>query len=127
MTTEQKALLHKAQESLEAAKLLAGQGYNDFAVSRAYYSMFYIASAFLLGEGLTFSKHSTVIAKFGEHLVKTGKVPTEFHRHLITAENSRIVGDYDTGHTLTPTYAQLQIDRANQFLELAELEIGPIN
>ncbi|MBI4830274.1 MAG: HEPN domain-containing protein [Candidatus Lindowbacteria bacterium] len=58
MTPEQAALTEKARESLDAAKLLESQGYLDFAVSRAYYAMFYVAEAFLLGEGLTFSKHS---------------------------------------------------------------------
>lgn len=127
MTSEQAALVRKVKESVEAAKLLAEQGYYEFAVSRAYYSMFYIASAFLLGKGLTFSKHSTVIAKFGEHFIKTGRVPVEFHRYLIKAENSRIVGDYDTGQSLTPSHAELQINRAEQFLELVERELGPIS
>jgi predicted nucleotidyltransferase len=57
MTSEQSALLQKASDSLKAAKLLANQEFYDFAVSRAYYTMFYVTSAFLLGEGLTFSKH----------------------------------------------------------------------
>ena len=127
MTAEQKALILKAEKSLEAANLLAEQGFNDFAVSRAYYSMFYVASAFLLGKGLTFSKHSTVIAKFGEYFIKTGEVPVEFHRHLIKAENSRIVGDYDTGQSLTPEHARLQISRGNHFLELAKQKMGPID
>ena len=37
--------------------LLQG-AYPDFAASRVYYAMFYIAQAFLEGEGLAFSKHS---------------------------------------------------------------------
>ena len=55
MSPEQAALLHKAQESQRAARLLADQGFYDFAVSRAYYAMFYIVEAFLLGEGLAFA------------------------------------------------------------------------
>ncbi|MEW6378168.1 MAG: HEPN domain-containing protein [bacterium] len=55
MTVEQTALLQKSQESLRAARLLAEQGFYDFAVSRAYYAMFYVAEAFLLGEGLAYS------------------------------------------------------------------------
>lgn len=74
MTAEQAALLQKAQKSLRAARLLADQGFYDFAVSRAYYAMFYIAEAFLLGEGLAFSKHSAVISAFGERFAKSGRV-----------------------------------------------------
>ena len=127
MTSEQLALLRKASDSLKAAKLLADQGFYDFAASRAYYSMFYVASAFLLGQRITFSKHSTVIARFGQHFAKTGLVPVEFHRYLIEGQDSRNVGDYDTGPSLTEAQAAQQITRAEQFLELAERLIGPIS
>ena len=62
MIPEQAALLKKARDSLRAARVLADQEHlYDFAVSRAYYTIFYAAEAFLLGEGLAFSKHSAVI------------------------------------------------------------------
>ena len=127
MTPAQSALLQKASESLQAAKLLASQNFFDFAASRAYYTMFYVASAFLLGESLSFSKHSTVIAKFGQHFAKTGRVPAEFHRYLINAQNSRIIGDYHLGSNLDKTETQKQIAHAEQFLELAERLIGSIS
>jgi uncharacterized protein len=72
MTPDQVALLQKAQASLKAARLLADQTLYDFAASRAYYTMFYVAEAFLLEEGLAFSKHSAVIAAFGRQFTKTG-------------------------------------------------------
>ncbi|WP_017327275.1 HEPN domain-containing protein [Synechococcus sp. PCC 7336] len=50
MTDEQRELLLKAQQSLEAAKLLLANYYPDYATSRAYYTMFYIAEAFLEGD-----------------------------------------------------------------------------
>ncbi len=62
MTSEQMSLLKKAGTGLQAAKLLAEQGFYEIAVSRSYYVMFYVAQAFLLGDGLSFSKHSAVIA-----------------------------------------------------------------
>jgi uncharacterized protein (UPF0332 family) len=60
MKPEQGDLLRKAEDSLNAAKLMRENGYYDFAASRAYYAMFYVAEAFLLGKGLAFSKHSAV-------------------------------------------------------------------
>ncbi len=80
MTPEQQALLDKARRSLEAARSLIQQGFYDFAVSRAYYAMFYIAEALLDQEGLSFSSHAAVISAFGQHLARPGKVPTEVHR-----------------------------------------------
>ena len=41
MKEQFQTILDKANESLEAATLLAEQGYYDFSASRAYYAMFY--------------------------------------------------------------------------------------
>jgi uncharacterized protein (UPF0332 family) len=120
LTPEQKALLEKAQESLGAAELLAKNEYFDFAVSRAYYTMFYVAEAFLLGEGSAFSKHSSVIASFGQLFAKSGRIPSQFHRYLIEAGDSRNVGDYDSGSGLSKEDVELQISRAKEFLVLAK-------
>jgi len=118
MTPEQEALLSKARDSVRAARLLADAGLYDFAVSRAYYAMFYVAEAFLLGEGLSFSRHAGVIAAFGERFAKTGIVPVEFHRYLIEGQDKRNVGDYQIGPGLTDGQAAEQIARAEQFLNL---------
>jgi uncharacterized protein (UPF0332 family) len=125
MTPEQQALLKKASDSLRAARLLASQSFFDFAASRAYYTMFYIAEAFLLDQELAFSGDSAVIAAFGRQFTKTGLVQAEFHRYLIEGQKSRHVGDYDTGPGLTDVQAAEQIARAEQFLKLAERFLGP--
>jgi uncharacterized protein (UPF0332 family) len=120
MTPEQATLLRKAGDSLRAAKMLEADGLHDFAASRAYYSMFYLAQAFLLGDGLSFSSHSAVIAAFGRELAKTNRVPAEYHRYLIEGQDSRNVGDYDIGPGLSTAEAVRQIERAEQFIALAE-------
>ena len=83
MSEEIKKLLDKARKSLESARLLLKNGYGGFAASRAYYAMFYVAEAFLLSKGLTYSSHSATIANFGFEFVKTKKVDSKFHRYLI--------------------------------------------
>ena len=70
MTDDQLELLKKARDSLSAATLLLDSGFPGYAASRAYFSMFYIAEAFLEGEGLSFSKHAAVIAAFGRHFAR---------------------------------------------------------
>jgi uncharacterized protein (UPF0332 family) len=120
LTPEQTKLIRKATQSIEAARLLARQGFYDFAVSRAYYAMFYVAEAFLLGEGLQFSKHTAVIAAFGHHFAKTERVPSEFHRYLIKGQDSRLLGDYDTTVIFLESHALEQIERAEKFIALAE-------
>lgn len=94
MTDAQRQLLEEAASSLAAAEILFSTGYPGYAASRAYYSMFYVAQAFLLAEGLSFSKHAGVIAGFGKHIALAGKVPIETHRWLIEAQELRQAGDY---------------------------------
>lgn len=76
MIPEQQALLDKAQRSIEAAQSLIQQKFYDFAVSRAYYAIFYFAEALLDQEGLSFSSHAAVISAFGQLtlLQKSGQV-----------------------------------------------------
>ena len=101
MTEDQQELLEEARDSLSAARLLLTGGYPGYAASRAYYAMFYIAEAFLEGEGMSFSRHSAVIAAFGHHFARTGKAPVEFHRFLLEAQELRHSGDYGERHAVT--------------------------
>jgi uncharacterized protein (UPF0332 family) len=126
MNDEQQELLLKAQQSLEAAKLLLRNDYPDYATSRAYYTMFYIASALLEGERLSFSKHSAVIAAFGREFAKPQRISPEFHRYLIEAQELRTAGDYGQLNAITIDQATEQIDRAEQFLAIAIRDIGII-
>jgi uncharacterized protein (UPF0332 family) len=94
--------------------LQADNGLYDAAVSRAYYAMFYIAEAFLLGDGLTFSKHAAVIGEFGHRFAHPGRIPVEFHRYLTDGQDSRNKGDYDIGLGVTEAEAAEQIAHAGQ-------------
>lgn len=98
-------------------------GLPGLAASRAYYVMFYIAQAFLLEEGLAFSKHQGTIGGFGKEVCMTGRVPVEFHRYIIEAFDYRSEADYEKPHTVAPEVAQEQINRAAMFIELAEREL----
>ena len=80
MNEEIENLMLKAQQSLEASRLLLEGGYPDFAVARAYYTMFYLASAFLASQNLGFSKHSAVISAFGREFA-----PNRFNTEKISS------------------------------------------
>ena len=123
MKPEIEALIKKAKSSLESAKLLFDKDFFEFAASRAYYTMFYIAEAFLLNKNLSFSKHSAVISAFGKHLTKTEEIPQKFHRYLIEGFECRNIGDYDLVIVLSKEKAYEQITRAEEFIELAEKRI----
>jgi uncharacterized protein (UPF0332 family) len=126
MTAAQRDLLCKAQESLDAARLLHREGFHAFAASRAYYAMFYVAQAFLEGDGLAFSRHAAVIAAFGQHFARPGRVSVELHRYLLDAMALRQEGDYALHPRISPSDAAAQITRAEQFLVAGERLIGPL-
>jgi uncharacterized protein (UPF0332 family) len=119
MIKEQKYLLIKAQRSLNAAKELNNKDYPDFATSRAYYAMFYVAEALLLKENLSFSSHAGVISAVGKYLVKTSKIPSPYHRYLIDAQDQRNRGDYDANSNLTKKDANKFIIQAEEMLSFA--------
>ena len=119
MTSQQQDLLNKAQESLNAARLLKDNNYFDYAVSRAYYSMFYIAEAYLEGENQQFSSHAAVISSFGKNFAKAGKVPQKFHRFLIDAQALRQTSDYGKFQTISAQQANQQIENAEEFFNFA--------
>jgi uncharacterized protein (UPF0332 family) len=112
-------LFEKASRSLEAARLLHREGFQDFSISRAYYAMFYVAEALLLLRGLAFSSHSAVTAAYGKEYAKSGLLPPHYHRLLLNAERMRNIGDYDTDESLTHVDASQVINWAEEFLDIA--------
>ena len=122
----QESLLRAARESLEAARVMMQNRWYGFAASRAYYTMFYLAEAFLVREGLSLSKHSAVEAAFGKHFAKTERVPQHFHRYLIQAMRLRHAGDYLT-EPVTQEMAEEQLQRADEFLRFAWEALGGID
>jgi uncharacterized protein (UPF0332 family) len=124
MTPEQAGFLAKARESLAAARLLLENGYTDFAASRAYYAMFYLASAVLLEKNLRFKKHSAVHAAFGREFARTGLVPAELQQWLVDAANARHAADYAEYRKVAPSEALTHIERAERFLETVSQVLG---
>lgn len=88
--------------------------------------MFYVAEAFLLEEGVRFSRHSAVIASFGNLFARTERVPRRFHRYLVEAQSKRLIGDYDAESGVTEVEAKEQIGRAEEFIALADGMLGSL-
>ena len=88
---EIEANISRAETSINAAKDLISSGYFDFASSRAYYAVFYAATAVLLSEDLQYGKHSGVISAIHKNFVKTGRLG--FVEPLISASRQ-----LDTGY-----------------------------
>jgi uncharacterized protein (UPF0332 family) len=119
-----KELLRKAQRSIEVARSIEAGGSFDFSVSRAYYAMFYCAQALLFHKGLSFAKHSAVIAAFGKEFIKGGILPSHLHRYLSEAFDDRMRGDYDLVSVITAEKSQETLKRAERFLKATEDYLG---
>lgn len=108
-------LVEKAKRSVAAAERLLRDGDFDFAVSRAYYAMFYVAQAMLLSREIRRSKHSGVIAAFQETFVKTGEVDRRFFHLLRDGFEDRAEGDYGFA-VISQEQAEAGLEAARQFV-----------
>lgn len=117
MTPEIEGWLRLAEESREAAETLLGAGHARICASRAYYAMFYCASALHLSQGRSFSRHGSVIGAFARYFVKTGLFDRKFHSYLHGAFEERQISDYDALGDVPYDDARAALDRAAEFIE----------
>jgi uncharacterized protein (UPF0332 family) len=116
---EIRSLIDRSRRSLRSAANVLDDGDHDFAMSRAYYAMFYAAAAALLARGIRRSKHSGVIAAFGEHVVKPGPFTPTQQRNLQAAFRDRGEGDY-TGAFPIRDAVERRIVEAREFVLAVE-------
>ena len=86
--------LAKAEEVYRAALILYEAGQWNSAINRLYYACFYAASALLLKRGVGAKSHAGVIAKFSEHVVRSGEMSADEYRVYSKLFNWRTKGDY---------------------------------
>jgi uncharacterized protein (UPF0332 family) len=119
--------LAKAERSLASASLLLNDGDPGSACNRAYYAMFNAARAALWTAGkmeLAMAKtHSGMIAAFGEHLVKSGKIDAVHGRNFGFESKRRMVSDYEGGD-IEDKQALQAIDNARKFVDAVALWIA---
>jgi uncharacterized protein (UPF0332 family) len=88
--------LDRSRQEQAAARLLADQGFEAQAVSRAYFAAFFAAETALLALGETRSKHSGVISAFVHRLVRGGELGEETGRLLRSLFERRNQADYSS-------------------------------
>ena len=79
---EIKKEFHRAEKSLQSARLLLRDNLLEDALSLAYYAILHAARAVLLAEGVTVTSHRAVRRLFGQHLIKSGKLSDTWRRFL---------------------------------------------
>ena len=117
--TEIQLYIERAQSALQQSKDNLNLGHYDVATSRAYYAMFYAATAMLLSKGIARRKHSGVQSAFGQYFVKPGLIEAEYSRMLGNAFRIRLDSDYEITTLPGQVLAEDSLDNARQFVNRA--------
>ncbi|MBI5935403.1 MAG: HEPN domain-containing protein [Chloroflexi bacterium] len=106
-----------AQEMLDTAdENFSNQRYRS-ACNRAYYGMFYAASALLFSKGQSYGKHSAVLAAFRKDFIKTGEFDKKWSDDYRLVMESRHAADYVLYEYLEMDDAVEMIAKAKEFVE----------
>jgi uncharacterized protein (UPF0332 family) len=108
--------LERADESLDAARVLLEKRLDRSAVNRAYYAMFYAVLALLATRKQETSKHSGAISLFDKEFVKQGAFSTDFSRWLHEAFDLRQRADYAIEYRVTRKEAEMTLEHAVSFV-----------
>lgn len=108
--------LDKAEEKLDVARRLLAQGDVEDAISRAYYAAFHAAQGLLLTEGLSSRSHGGLVALFGLHFVKTGRIEKKYGRFLSNLMEDRQQSDYSLFSGLERSDAENAVAEAEAFV-----------
>jgi len=112
--------LVQAELRLKAARQLQETGFYDDAVSRAYYSMYFAATAMFLARGIRVKTHRGLVARFGREFVETGLIEAHFGRILRIAEELRSEADYSIILQISDEEAAAILDDADKFMARAK-------
>ena len=117
ISPQSQLLIHRAEESHQAARVLLDTGFPNFSAAQSYYTLFYLAQALLYSKDLQFSSHSAVIAAYGKEFAKTEILDPKFHRRIIIAERRRETGHYGEENTITKEEALESFQWAEEFMQ----------
>jgi uncharacterized protein (UPF0332 family) len=114
--TDLAALLKKASEKLETAKIMFDNARYDDAVSRAYYAAFHAMTAALLSRDLSYSSHGQVIGAFNREFIKVGIFPKEYVAVVQALFDDRQIGDYGIFIKISKSTACEHINKTESFV-----------
>ena len=112
----------KKHNALAGARLLLQAGDAEGACNRAYYAMFDAAHAALIAVGAELpdaliKTHSGVIAAFGQHLVRSQQLSSEYGATFNKVQRLRHLADY-TGEPIRIGDATWALQQAEAFVQI---------
>lgn len=89
MTSEErnqyvKYRMETAHKTVDAAKILAENGFWNSAVNRLYYSLLYAVNALLVMNNIETKSHSASKSQFSLHFIKNGKLDKKFGNYWLS-------------------------------------------
>jgi len=108
-----------ADNIISLAERLLGEDQIRSACSRAYYAMFYAATALLASRGISVSKHSGLLGAIGRHFSGPGLLERKYHQYLVRGFETRNTADYELSARLTHDKAAEQVTHAREFVDAA--------
>jgi uncharacterized protein (UPF0332 family) len=124
------AYLTRSHEDIETAGLLLANGRYRVALTRAYYAVFYAASAVLLSAGIKRSKHSGVQSAFRRFFVKPSIIEVEYSDIYGAARDARELSDYELWFMPAEEFTEIVVVDAERFVARMERylrEVGAID
>ena len=109
--------IENAEEMLDVAQVSFDKGFYRSAVNRAYYGIFYAASALLYSKGKSYGKHSAVIASFRQYFIKTGEFDAKWSDVYKMVMDNRQVADYELSDELEKEDALNAVEQAKAFVQ----------
>ena len=111
-----KHLISLSGQALETAESNLASGDLRATVNRAYYAVFYLATAMLLTKGVERRRHSGILGAFREHFVKTGLIEIEYSSIYGEALIAREDADYAVEIPVDREMATTVLHEATRFV-----------
>ncbi|MFZ5911871.1 MAG: HEPN domain-containing protein [Chloroflexota bacterium] len=112
--------LENAHEMLDVASLNLDNDFYGSVCNRAYYAIFYAASALLYAKGMSFGKHSAVLSAFRQQFIKNGEFDVSWSRVYERIMSHRHSSDYDIFTSIEKEQAVIDLEDARQFVQEVE-------
>lgn len=107
----------RARDDLKAAEEMLASRFHLAAISRAYYALFYTATAVLLEKGITVHRHKQLGIEFRKHFIKTKELPKKYGEILEELFQARQTADYDAIPEISEARVGELLKEAKDFIQ----------